>query len=312
MKMKNLALCAGMASMLFACSSNEDVPAVASEGLMINAYIGNQASTRAEKTTWSANDALGVFVTAGTLDKPYLGNATRYTNVNFRHNGKGFTAGSIYLDETPATVYAYFPYAAAVKTGTTIPVESTSQTDYLYGVSTTPASITRKNVDMRMKHALSVLTFKLRKAADYNEGACSLSKIVIENLTGKNDFKTAGNLNIQTGAITGTSTNGSVTLTPKTAMTLTDAFQNLSTIVLPVSETATATFQAIFTIDGRQYKFLFPAKTKWEGGTRNNYSLTMTNTGLEIGGGAAGSDKGITIEPWSESTDSDVSLVPIL
>lgn len=56
----------------------------------ITAHIEGAASTRAEKFDWEENDQLGVFVCNGTIDQPYLGNSDRYTNVLFKHNGKGF------------------------------------------------------------------------------------------------------------------------------------------------------------------------------------------------------------------------------
>lgn len=302
--------CVALAAMgLIASCSDNNTDTGASSDLILNASIG--VNTRAEKSVWAKNDALGVYVTEGTLDKPYLSNTTRYNNINFLHNGKYFTASDIYLDETAATIYGYYPYNSAVTSGTSVPVESSTQTDYLYGVSTTPASISQKNVDITMKHALSMLVFKLRKASTYTEGAGLVTKIVIENHDATNSFKIAGTLNIQTGTVTGTSTNGSLALVPTDgSLVLTETFQNMSAICLPVAATSTKAIRATFTIDGRTFRFVFPEATKWEAGFRNNYSLTMGNTGLEIGG--EGTDSGIAIEPWGDTTDSDISLVPVL
>lgn len=300
---------------LLGTSCQNDEENVVSSGetdLFINAQIAN-STTRAEKTAWKQGDAIGAFVTDGTLDKPYLGNTSRYKNVNFSHNGKGFIASSIFLNEKPATVYAYYPFSASTTAGTNVSIESSSQTDYLYGVSSSPASISKKNVDIKMNHAMAMLVFKLRKDAAYNEGTGELTKIVVENVSGKNDFKTTGTYNIQTGAVTGTSTNGTITLTPSAGkVILTDQVQSLGQIVMPLSETTGQTVKATFTIDGRQFSFLFPDKTKWSAGFRNNYTLTMKNTGLEIGGGASGTDSGITIETWGDQAASDIDLVPIL
>ena len=304
-------VCVALATMgLITSCSDENASNSTKSDLVINASIGG-AKTRAEKSSWSKNDAIGVYVTEGTLDKPYLSNTSRYNNINFVHNGKNFTASDIYLDETPATIYGYYPYNASATAGTSVPVESSSQTDYLYGVSTSAASISQKNVDIDMKHALSMVVFKLRKSATYTEGAGLVTKIVIENHDASNSFKTAGTLNIQTGAITGTSTTGTLTLVPSSgSLLLTETFQNISAICLPVASTTTKAIRATFTIDGRTFRFVFPEATQWQSGYRNNYSLTMGNTGLEIGG--EGTDTGIAIEPWGDTTDSDISLVPVL
>ena len=75
--------------------------------------------------------------------------------------------------------------------------------------------------------------------------------------------------------------------------------------------------KAVFTIDSRSFKYEFPAGTTWGPSLRNIYTLTITNAGLEVGGGGTGigegdNDDGITIEPWGDGSSNDISLVPIL
>ncbi|MCP3931112.1 MAG: fimbrillin family protein [Bacteroidetes bacterium] len=296
----------------FTSCTNNNEPALENryESLSINAYIGS-ASTRAEKADWVEGDILGVFVCNGTIDKPYLGNSDRYNNVAFRHNGKGFSAQNIYLDESPAEVFAYYPHNVSNADGTLVQVESNTQTDYLYGKAATAASISKKNVNIEMKHALSQVVFKLRKGATYDEGPGLLESLKIENNDDKNVFQTSGTLNLGSGQVTGTSTNGVLTLMPGSTLLLTEEYQSISSICLPVSATAGKNIKALFTIDGRAFRYEFPASTTWRAGMRNIYTLTISNSGLEIGGGE-GSDSGITIEPWEASTDNDISLVPIL
>lgn len=305
---------AAVAVSMASCNDGTEALKTSSNELSINAYIG-QAHTRAEKTDWAENDALGVFVCDGTIDKPYLGNTERYFNVNFRHNGKGFFAQNVYLDENLAEVYAYYPYSAISTDGQAIPVESNTQTDYLYGQSETPASITHKAVNIEMKHALSQVVFRIRKAEAYNEGPGILSSLKIENNDTGNVFKTTGTLNLSTGNITGTSTDGILTLMPGEQLILTGEYQSIASICLPVSATTGKNIRAVFTIDERQFRYEFPANTVWNAGFRNIYTLTVTNSSIDIGGdgsGDGGSDDGITIEPWGSNTDSDISLVPIL
>lgn len=296
------------------CTSNEEINGL--PGLSINAYIGGPQS-RAEKVDWEENDAIGVFVCNGTIDKPYLGNVDRYTNVAFRHNGKGFVAQNIYLDENQAEVFAYYPYSGTSNNGMAVPVESNTQTDYLYGHAETPASITQKNVNIEMKHALSQVVFKIRKSASYNEGPELISALKIENNDADNVFKTTGTIDLSTGQITGTSTDGVLALMPGKQLLLTDTYQTVSSICLPVSATVGKNIRAVFTIDDRQFRYEFPVGTTWKPAFRNIYTLTVENSGLEIGGGGTGdgdggNDDGITIEPWGANSDSDISLVPIL
>jgi hypothetical protein len=300
---------------LTSCNNENDALPVSDGEMSIAAHIEGAASTRADKFDWEENDRLGVFVCDATIDQPYLGNPSRYTNVLFKHNGKGFFAQHVYLDENPAEVFAYYPYDVNSTTGSAIPIESTTQTDYLYGHSDTPASITHKNVTIRMKHALSQVVFKLRKSAAYNEGDCLLQALTIENNDANNVFKTAGTLNLSTGDITGTSTDGVLALIPGSTLLLTEEYQKVSSICFPVTATAGKNIKAVFTIDNRQFRYEFPVGTTWAPGYRNIYTLTVTNSSVDIGGDGDGdgtSDDGITIEPWTDNKDSDISLVPIL
>lgn len=298
------------------CSCNQSEYLVNS-GLSINARINNSPLTRGEKLDWIENDQLGVYVCNGTLDNPYLENAERYFNVLFRHNGKGFTTHDVYLDENPAEVFAYYPYNAVNNNGKAVPVESNTQTDYLYGHAETPASISQKNVDIEMKHALSQVVFKIRKASTYDEGAGLLSAVKIENNDANNVFKTTGNIDLSTGDIVGTSADGVLNLMPGTDLLLTESYQSISSICLPITASPGKNVRAVFTIDGRQFRYEFPAGTTWQPGLRNVYTLTVDNSSIEIGGGGSGSgeggnDEGITIEEWGASADNDISLVPIL
>lgn len=309
---KNLILV--FAVLLASCNNNDVIEKASGDVEMaINAYISKSPTTRVnEKADWQENDVLGVFLCNGTIEQPYLGNTERYVNVPFRHNGKGFVAGNIYLDENLAEVYAYFPYSAVSTAGTAIPVESNTQTDYLYGHAETPASISQKNVNIEMKHALSQVVFRIRKSEKYDEGSGTLSSLKIENNDSQNVFKTAGTLDLSSGVISGTSNMGVLTLMPGNNLLLTTEYQSVSSICLPVGPTTGKNIRAVFSIDDRQFRFEFPAGTNWSAGYRNIYTLTVENSGLIIGGGENGTDEGITIEPWGDGASNDISLVPIL
>ena len=84
-----------------------------------------------------------------------------------------------------------------------------------------------------MNHALSQVVFRLRKAASYNEGACLLQALTIENNDANNVFKTAGTLDLGTGNIIGTSTDGVLALMPGSSLLLTEDYQNVSSICFP-------------------------------------------------------------------------------
>ena len=91
--------------------------------------------------------------------------------------------------------------------------------------------------------------------------------------------------------------------------TLTEDYVSLSSILFPVSATSGKDMQVVFTIDGRDLKYDFPAGTAWAASYRNIYSISLDGNGLIIGGGEdpSGGQSGVTIEPWTDSQNNDIS-----
>lgn len=297
---------------LLACSCTEEFnERNDADGTMhINAYIGKSPVTRAEKTAWENNDQLGVYVVNAGIDDPYKGSAA-YSNIPFLFTGKGFKSDNILLDENEGTVHAYYPYKADLADPKAVPVDITEQTDHLYGEGNSKVSITSRNVDIEMKHALTQVIFKIKKTSDYKGGEGKLTAVVLKNTGDAKPLQVKGSYNIASGAITATQ-EGDINFSANE--TLTENFISLSSILFPVTATAGKDMQVIFTIDGRDMKYDFPAGTKWEPAYRNIYSISLDGNGLIIGGGEdpEGGQSGVTVEPWTDSQDNGISLVPII
>lgn len=299
---------------LMACSCTQEVneqnDADGARTMRINAFIGKHAATRAEKTAWENNDQLGVYVVNTGIDDPYKGSAS-YSNIPFIFTGKGFKSDNILLDENEGSVFAYYPYKSDLTDPKAVPVDVSEQTDHLYGEGDTKVSITSRNVDIEMKHALTQVVFKIRKTTDYQGGEGKITAIVLKNTGTAKPLQTKGSYDITTGTVT-TTQDGDINFTANE--TLTDNFISLSSILFPVSATAGKDIQVIFTIDGKDLKYDFPAGTAWAAAYRNIYSISLDGNGLIIGGGEdpAGGQSGVTIEPWTDSQNNDISLVPII
>ena len=287
---KMLLFAACLAVLACSCSENEegtvkDVRA----SLKINANIGAPAVSRAEKTAWESGDKLGLYVCNGTLGTPYNQNAV-YTNTPFTYSAAGWTSEEILLDENEATVFAYYPYDATLTTPSALPVDIT---------------ILNRNVNITMKHALSQVVFRMKKTEGYRQEGI-LTGITLKNVGSATPLYTRATMDISTGSLTKT-TAGNVEFSA--GATLTDKAVSFSSIVVPVDATAGKDMQAVFTIDGKQLQFTFPAGTKWERSYRNIYDIVLGNNGLVIGG-AEGS--GVTIEPWADDVKGEIQLVPVI
>jgi hypothetical protein len=296
---------------LISCSDTNDVESPAEDAsvrqqLSINPSIG--LPTRAVKTGWSEGDRLGVFVCNGSPGNPYEGLASNL-NVPFTFDGVRWTSARITLTGNEAAVFACYPYSDAATAAAAMPVESASQTDYLYGEGSSRANYLSRNVDIEMKHALSFVTFRMGKS-NYTLGPGSLTRVVISNENGATALKSAGTLNIATGAVT-SSTPRNLDL-PAT-VDIQSAGTSFSAIVMPVSPLAGADLLKVtFTIDGEELYHFFRAGTEWKQGYRNIYSFTLSDNGIEIGGGPDGGGGGITIEHWTDDDEGTVNLIPKL
>lgn len=303
---KNLFFAACLAVMACSCSNYEEGIGgkVQTASLRITANIGAPAMPRAEKTAWADGDKLGLYVCNGALGTPYKADAV-YTNAPFTYTAGGWTSAEILLDENEATVFAYYPYDAGLADPAALPVDITTQTDHLYGQGDTKATILNRNINIAMKHALSQVVFRMKKTEGY-KGEGVLTGITLKNVGSATPLYTAATMDVSTGALTKTAV-GSIDFSANT--TLTDQAVSFSSIVIPVDATAGKDMQAVFIIDGKQLQFTFPAATKWERSYRNIYDIALGNNGLVIGGVDG---TGVTIEPWTDSNNGEIQLVPVI
>lgn len=229
------------------------------------------------------------------------------------------TGNKIYLTNKAATIYAYYPTTTKYdNSGLTIPVTlleasaeivatdnatdgtpiaaATGEVDCMYATSVTDVtnkSNQTKGVELVMKHALSMVSFRVYKAADY-EGAGSLTKIVMKDINGSGTTLSKGTtpkMNITTGVITeGTAADAIYTRTIKDGYILgtTDSgARRFSIMVLPISTSiGTGNIQAVFTIDGADYSVnLTPPSDNsgaWLAGKNHLYTVKLSGTELSI------------------------------
>lgn len=231
--------------------------------------------------------------------------------------------GKIYLTNAPATIYACYPVPNPVVTDFESPVTlldtgtitatdnasdgtptaaASGEVDCMY--ATPVSSVTNKannNVTLAMNHALSMVTFRVYKADDY-EGAGNLTQIVMKDVNGAGTTLSKGNtpkMNIKTGAITeGTATDATYTRTIQSSYTLGTAAttaKRFSILVLPITAAiGNNNIQAVFFIDGAEYfvNLTQPDNNdgKWLAGKNHLYTVKLSGTELSI--------TSVTITDW--------------
>ena len=258
-------------------------------------------------------------------------NYAKYKYSSSAWNSDG--SDKIYLTNAEATIYAYYPTTTLYNTTSlTIPVtllETESEiaaVDNINGTSvaaaagevdcmyaTSVSSVTNKSnkttpVPLTMKHALSMVSFRVYKAADY-EGTGKLTKIVLKNVGDGTTLSKGASptMNIKNGTITeGTPTAATYTRTIKDGYTLESTTngagaKKFSIMVLPISTSiGNDKIQATFTIDGAEYTVKLTAPTAnsgaWPAGKNHLYTVKLSGTELSLGT--------ITVTQWEEVVGS--------
>lgn len=301
-----LLLAAGCEKGLDDTKSNEPVE------LQINPIV---ALTRAvvaggeQKGGTGAITEISVYAT-GAADYTDGNNYAKYTYSSGWANSD--PDNKIYLTNVQATLYAYHPATDKVSSGT-IPVTvkatgtiatvdnsadnatiaaATDEIDYLYATpATADNTAAKRSVELKMKHALSMVSFRVYK--ENYTGAGSLTQIILKNDDGKTAL-TTGNpnaLNITTGVVTQTSPIAATYTRTISGYTLgtVPAANKLSLLVLPTTTAIPANeIKATFTIDGAPYTVALTAPTasdtdgKWMAGNNNVYTVKLSGTELSI------------------------------
>lgn len=310
--MKSLIICAVTAIVLLFASCDKEEPDLMNQEdtvLSVNPEIAG-VSTRAAISAFPNGSALGLFVTTGTLGENYNGIVAN-ANVKSVFNSSSnvwMQTPAVYLSSTNATVYAYYPYSSANNNGELIPVDHINQNDYMYGTHTTNEAINngRPNVDLTMRHALTLLQFKFKRS-NYT-GAGVVSSIEVANGSGKTCIFSRGTLNVATGVITNTTgQNQSARIQNSAGLYTIPGSEssvespNLRIMLLPVSKTAAAgDVKVYFTIDNKVYIWNVPAPTTWNAGTKNTYNITLSGTGLSVGN--------VIIRDWTTGMSGSAEL----
>lgn len=296
-------------SMILLASCNKEESAIftapESSALNITATLENPA-TRATISAFPNGAELGLFVTTGHLGTNY-NNVAGNANVKSTLNNSTWTQSpAVYLSPAYAKIYAYYPYSISASSGSTIPVESRTQTDFLYGTHiATDINSNNPVVNLTMNHALTLVQFKIRTENYFGEGL--LSKIEIANKTGKTCLFGEGTLNVETGIIANTPNKNLPTVLSLSDYYLLPANSDYPEeyprlLVLPVAATSAAgDIQINFTIDGKTYTYDVPSATKWEKGKINTYFTTLSGKGLII--------NPVTITDWTSGASGSVELL---
>ena len=205
------------------------------------------------------------------------------------------TTEKVTVSDVTELVYAYYPYNPDVTDVTQIPMETASQTDYMYAI---PAEVNngKNKVNLTMKHAMAAVKLNIVKG-DFSSDA-TLTSIRMRSA----GMGASATLNAKTGALSSvagastwfTETHDNVTIT-------TDSPASSEFLVIPTGS-ASATIDMLFTINGEDYTLQTTPSTTLEPGYIYEYTAVLNDSEVTL--------KSVTVEQWATQNKGSQNGVP--
>lgn len=160
-------------------------------------------------------------------------------------NGTSWSsANPIILSPTIGKAVAYYPYSASISDISAIPVETASQTDYLYSSWVNNISFDNPQANFTLNHALCAVQINLSNQS-YTAGAGQVTKVAITSPA----LATTATLNAQTGKLSAfAGQDGSIT--SNETFTLTQEPHAVTIMGIPTGAQEAITVN--MTIDGEE------------------------------------------------------------
>ena len=277
---------------LTACNSEEDSVDLPN-GNKLSITVGLNLQSRAgliTGTTLDNGSEIGITLDDGANTDYDAVNNIKFTAAQGNNRQEWTSESPVILSGTTGTLYAYYPYKQGTNLSA-IPVETTSQTDYLYATPVENVNESNASIPISMNHILSNVNVKI--VGNNYAGEGNISAISIQS----DGFATAGTFNAAQLIPAFTAFTGQGEAIEKTVTTTLGASAGTDLMVVPTGEAAPITFKA--TIDEVDYIVSSADVTLVNG---NSYEYTLQVSSTYMGVDAA------TVKRWNYVTE-DESLV---
>lgn len=288
---------------LASCSNDDDALNSRSAALNVKVALDNPSSRALiTNTTFATGTEIGIFMTEED-GSAYDDQTTGYSNVKYTASGEGDdqiwtnTTNPIMLSATNGKAVAYYPWSDNDDM-TAIPLETASQTDYMYSNSQV-VNNGKTDATFVMSHALTAVRVKIIN--DSYSGAGLVEGISIQST----NFATAGSMDITDGTVSHTvGTEGTVVALPVASDAKTEAAAPYTNEYMLVPTGTNGEIQVDVNMDGK----LFRNKVTLTAAALKGYIYTIE---LSAKNNSLGITK-VTIDPWKEgeTVTGDMTIVP--
>ena len=248
------------------CACTEELNEISNPGHVLQVSTTVNAATRAiVEGQLGAGEKIGISLLASD-GSDYNGKKTGYKNIPY--NSELLTTGGVkWASENPiilspatGTTYAYYPYSAAVSDIKAIPVETASQTDYMYADPVEGLSSSNSKANFSLNHALCAFQINIKNDS-YTQGPGNISRMAVSSA----ELATAASLNSMTGELSAFTGQGSEI---EDTQAFTIGKETHSTTIMAVPAGGQENLTVKITLDGKTYNITMPMKEAFTSGKR--------------------------------------------
>ena len=221
---------------------------------------------------------------------------------NLAYSASGTGAEQVWSSATPASlsttsgkVIAYYPYNGSEELDlTAIPVETASQTDYMYAKPVTGIDFSSADINLNMQHAMTDIRINLKKGTYTGTG--DVTKVTVKAAA----FATSATMDAETGVFANVSGSGAQFVQEFTELTLTTTAYSQDFLMVPDTKSTSGEVSILTIIDGKKFAVTVPYTESFQQGYSYVYNLTLDNSGLVL--------EGVDVSKWSVKVKEEQEL----
>lgn len=221
---------------------------------------------------------------------------------NLTYTASGTGVEQVWSSATPASlsttsgkVIAYYPYNGSEELDlTAIPVETASQTDYMYAKPVTGIDFSSADINLNMQHAMTDIRINLKKGTYTGTG--DVTKVTVKAAA----FATSATMDAETGVFANVSGSGAQFVQEFTDLTLTTTIYSQDFLMVPDTKSTSGEVSILTIIDGKKFAVTVPYTESFQQGYSYVYNLTLDNSGLVL--------EGVDVSKWSVKMKEEQEL----
>lgn len=223
-----------------------------------------------------------------------------YFNLKYTAAGEGegqswSTTTPASLSTTMAVVTAYFPYIDNDDLDlTAVPVETASQTDYMYSGAVAGANMSSPKVTLNMSHALANIHVNIKKGTYTGTGV--VSQMAVKAAA----FATTATMNVFDGTLDNIDGEGDVFTQKITDAAISAGMVEQDFMVVPDGSSESGNISLSVTVDGKKFTAGIDYDEAFQQGYTYTYNLTLNNEDLKV--------EAVEVLPWGEKASFDEGL----